>query len=195
MSVEALNETEVGAKLVAWRAGDTAARDWLVTSLHGDLKQISAALLRAERNSSLSTGDLVNEAVIRLMRVNKLEITDRSHLLCLAAQAMRRILIDHARRKGAGKRKHARVTLLTGDGAHSGRLDFDALDSALLRLGAIDPAKAEIVEMRYFGGMTVEDISEVTGVSSPTVKRHWRTARAWLLNAMQQARNERQLAV
>ncbi len=171
--------------LVAWRAGDMAARDRLFTLMYAELLQVSAALLRAERNSSLSTGDLVNEAVMRLVQLDQIEWADKTHFLALSARAMRRILIDNARKKHSDKRHHQKVTLVTRlAGAPNGRVDFDVLEKALIRLAAIDKEKADIVELRYFGGMSHQEIAEVTGTSESTVKRGWRAARAWLLDAL-----------
>lgn len=168
-----------------WRAGDLAARDALFELLYSELGQISAALLRAERNASLSAGDLVNEAVIRLIQLERIDWQDKAHFLALAARAMRRVLIDHARRKNADRRRHEKVTLVTnlGRGAPQ-RLELDALDKALIRLAVVDQQKAEIVELRYFGGLTLDEVASVMGVSPATVKRSWRAARAWLMDAM-----------
>ena len=148
------------------------------------MRQVSAALLRAESNSSLSTGDHVNEAVLRLIKLDQIEWADKSHFLALSARAMRRILIDHARKKKSDKRFHHKVTLVTRVEGVAQRLDMDLLEKSLIRLTVIDPAKAEIVELRYFGGMSLQEISEVVGASESTVKRQWRVARAWLLDAM-----------
>lgn len=176
---------EVRSLLTAWRAGDEVARDRLFTLLYSELRQVSAALLRSERNSSLSTGDLVNEAVMRLIRMDRIEWTDKTHFLALSARAMRRILIDNARRKSSDKRQHQKVTLVTRiAGAGADRIDFDILEKALIRLAAIDKGKADIVELRYFAGMSHQEIAEVTGTSEATVKRGWRAARAWLLDAL-----------
>lgn len=150
-----------------------------------ELRQISAALLRAERNASLATSDLVNEAVLRLIRLDRIEWNDKAHFLALAARAMRRVLVDHARAKASDKRQHEKVTLVTQ--VHGGgpeKIDLDQLDKALIRLHAIDPERAEIVELRYFGGLSLEEVAEVTGTSDSTVKRNWRVARAWLADAM-----------
>lgn len=170
--------------LQAWREGDTEARDALFKLLYVELRQVSAALLRAESNSSLSTGDLVNEAVLRLIKLDQIEWADKSHFLALSARAMRRILIDHARKKKSGKRYHQKVTLVTRAEGVSQRFDMDLLEKSLIRLSVIDPDKAEIVELRYFGGMSLQEISEVVGASESTVKRQWRVARAWLLDAL-----------
>ena len=178
--------------LAAWRAGDMVARDRLFTLLYSELRQVSAALLRSERNSSLSTGDLVNEAVMRLVQMDQIEWADKTHFLALSARAMRRILIDNARKKHTDKRHHHKVTLVTRlGGVSSERIDFDVLEKALIRLAAIDKEKADIVELRYFAGMSHQEIAEVTGSSESTVKRGWRAARAWLIDALQEDRRVR----
>ena len=179
--------------LDAWRSGDDHARDQLFNLLYTELRQISAALLRAESKTSLSTGDLVNEAVIRLMQMNQIEWNDKAHFLALSARAMRRCLIAHARKKHSDKRKHQKVTLITNLGSEGmKRVELDALEKALIRLSVIDKEKADIVELRYFGGLTHEEISEVNGTSVSTVKRNWRVARAWLLDVMNEARTNDQ---
>lgn len=169
--------------LERWTAGDRDARDALVGRLYPDLAQIAAARLRAENGSSLSTGDLINDAMIRLLRIDPQAITGRAHFMALASRLMRRILVDHARAKQSDKRRHHKVELNTRvDGER--RFDLKSLDSALIRLGAIDMDLADLVEMRYFGGMTLADVANVTGWSEPTVKRRWQVARAWLTDAL-----------
>ncbi len=177
--------------LTAWQAGDAGAGDRLFKLLYSELRQISAAVLRGESNASLSTGDLVNEAVLRLIQLDRIEWTDKAHFLALSARAMRQVLIDNARKKQSDKRAHKRVTLITNVvNSLPQRIDFDALEKALVRLSIIDKKKADIVEMRYFGGLPIEDISKVTGDSESTVKRQWRAARAWLIDAMQSSASD-----
>ena len=172
-----------GGLLIRWQEGEEDARDRLVARLYPDLAQIAAAKLRGERNSSLSTGDLINDAVLRLIQSDQAKLGDRAHIIALASRLMRHILIDHARLKASSKRRHVQVELCTAiDGEQ--RLDLIALEAALIRLGAIDGELMELVEMRYFGGMTIADISIVTNMSEPTVKRRWRAARAWLASAL-----------
>ena len=111
-------------------------------------------------------------------------MSDRAHLVALASRMMRHILVDHARSKAAPKRRHVKVELTTNvDGGQ--RVDLNALESALIRLKALDEQLMELVEMRYFGGMTTADIAEVMGLSEPTVKRRWQVARAWLTDALE----------
>ena len=179
MAGEANTEILIGR----WRGGEDGARDRLIARLHPELAQIAAARLRRERDTSLSTGDLINDAVLRLMRIGAIELVDRAHVIALSSRMMRNILVDHARAKSAGRRNHVKVELTTRVEGEQ-RFDLNVLDSALIRLGAIDAQLMEIVEMRYFGGMTVADIATVTGLSEPTVKRRWQTARAWLTDTL-----------
>jgi RNA polymerase sigma factor (TIGR02999 family) len=176
-------EPKTAQLLAEWRGGAVDARNALIARLHPELSTIAAAQLRSDRKTSLSTGDLINESVMRIATADGLSIADRTHMLALASRIMRNILVDHARQKNAGKRKHQKVELNTEvDGGR--RFDLIALDSALLRLKALDAQLAELVEMRYFGGMTVEDVALATGLSEPTVKRRWQVARSWLLDAL-----------
>jgi len=184
------NAIDTKALLQAWRDGDTNARDELFERLYSELRQVSAALLRAESNSSLSTGDLVNEAAIRLIRLDQIDWADKSHFLALSARAMRRVLIDHARKKKSDKRHHHKVTLVTRLEGSALRIDMDVLEKALIRLAIIDAEKAGIVELRYFGGMSLPEIAEVMNTSESTVKRQWRVARAWLLDAMKEGKDD-----
>lgn len=169
--------------VAGWNSGDAPARDALIRRLHPELSQIAAARLRGERDTSLSTGDLINDAVVRMITANGLSLNDRAHFIALASRLMRNVLIDHARAKHSDKRRHAKVELCTHIEGEQ-RFDLRTLESALLRLGAIDPQLMELVEMRYFGGMTIGDIATVFGMSEPTVKRRWQTARAWLTDAL-----------
>jgi len=165
--------------LALWQGGESSARDRLIARLHPELALIAAARLRGERNSSLSTGDLINDAVIRLIQIDESNLADRAHFIALAARMMRHILVEHARQKASAKRRHVKVELCTEiDGGQ--RFDLISLETALVRLGALDERLMELVEMRYFGGMSIADVAEVTGVSEPTVVRRWQTARAWL---------------
>ncbi len=176
-------EPKTAELLAEWRGGAVDARNTLIARLHPELSVIAAARLRAERGTSLSTGDLINESVMRIAQADGLSIHDRTHMLALASRVMRNILVDHARSKLTGKRQHQKVELTTQvDGDQ--RFDLIALDSALLRLKVLDAQLAELVEMRYFGGMTVEDVAIATGLSVPTVKRRWQVARSWLLDAL-----------
>jgi RNA polymerase sigma factor (TIGR02999 family) len=177
-----LQETQL--LLTRWGDGDTLARDALVARLHPELEQIALARLRREQNSSLSTGDLINEAVMRLIAADPTALNGRAHVTALASKLMRNILVDHARGRLAGKRRHQAVELTTRVDGGAQSFDLIALNSALVRLGAIDEQLAELVDMRYFGGMSLAEVGEAIGASEATAKRRWMVARAWLADAL-----------
>jgi RNA polymerase sigma factor (TIGR02999 family) len=171
------------ALLAQWRCGDLGARDRLFELFYPDLRRSAAAMLRYENGVSLSTGDLIHEGVARMVTLNRIDWNDRAHFMALSARMMRRALIDHVRAKHAQKREHEKVELHTGIGEDP-NAEVEALNSALDRLAEIDPERAQIVEMRYFGGMEVADIAQVLRLSESTVKRRWSAARIWLLEAL-----------
>ena len=175
------------ALLKAWRNGDEAARERLFHLLYDELLERASLLLKHEiRRASLSTGDLVNEALVRLLQSDSVNVIDRNHMLALSAQVMRHVLLDAARRRNRQKRKGINVTLtLAGGAPDSDSVELLALERALVRLKAVDPVNAEIVEMRYFGGMSVEEIATVRNSSPATVKRKWQAARLWLREAIE----------
>lgn len=160
------------------------ANDSQLREVFAHIESIANAKLASEHNSSLSTGDLVNEALIRLAKIEKVKINGRSHMLALASKMMRQILIDQARKRNADKRYHSRVTLATN--IPDDAVSIDALDfgNALDDLRRIDEQRAEIVEMRYFGGMTISEIAEHLELSESTVKRRWTAARTWMQERM-----------
>lgn len=142
---------------------------------------MSAVLLRSEGRVALSTGDLVNEAVMRLIRLDQIDWQDKAHFMALSARMMRRVLIDHARRKNTDKRQHQKVTLITQIvGGKVETIELLNLEKALIRPQVINSERADIVEMRYFGGLSLEEIAEILQVSTSTVQRGWRASRAWL---------------
>ena len=179
-----MGSQETAIFLRDWREGLADGRDALIARLYPELEQIAAARLRREQDSSLSTGDLINDAVLRLVQMERISLADRAHFIALASRMMRRILIDHARARSSSKRRHHKVELQTNVDDGPRRIDLNALDAALMRLRSLDEQLMELVEMRYFGGMTTVDIAEVIGVSEPTVKRRWQVARAWLADAL-----------
>lgn len=169
--------------LAAWRAGDLTARDRLFALFYPELERAAAAMIRREPGLSLSTGDLVHEAVARLIALKRIAWNDRAHFMALAARMMRRALLDHVRARRRLKREHQKVQLSTGL-AEEPDFELEALNAALERLAALDPERADIVEMRYFAGMEVAGIAEVLGLSESTVKRRWNAARIWLQEAL-----------
>ena len=181
-------EDDITLLLKAWRGGSSAARDKLFEKLYNELRLVSAALLRNEGRVSLSTGDLVNDAAVRLIGLENIDWQNKAHFMALASRMMRRVLVDHARKKDANKRQHHKVTLVTNlNGNQTENINIQKLEHALVRLQAIDPVRAEIVEMRYYGGLSLEEIGVVVGMSASTIKRNWRASRAWLLGALEDA--------
>lgn len=177
-------EDEVRVCLASWRGGDIVARDRLFHLLYGDLSSSAAAMLRGEGNVSLSVGDLVHETFLKLIGLNNIDWQDRAHFLALTSMMMRRALIEHVRAKRRAKRDHQKVELVTNI-ADVINADVMEINDALDQLGRIDPERAEIVEMRYFGGMEIADIATVLKLSESTVKRRWQAARLWLYEALQ----------
>jgi RNA polymerase sigma factor (TIGR02999 family) len=173
---------DVTRLLSAWSRGERAALDELLPAVYGELRRLAARHLRHERpEHTLQTTALVHEAYLRLVTQRRRTVENRAHFFAMAAQMMRRILVDHARRRRAGKRD-AGQEILPLDGRVAIPTDFDivALDDALVRLAVMDGRQSRIVELRFFGGLSVEQTSEVVGVSPATVKREWQAARAWL---------------
>jgi RNA polymerase sigma factor (TIGR02999 family) len=177
-------QEETGALLAAWRVGDLGARDRLFACLYPELRRAAAALVRREPGLSLSTGDLLHDAVARLIELDRIQWQDRAHFLALAARMMRRAMLDHVRSRRRLKREHCKVELTTAiPGAPN--IELEELNEALDRLATIDRERADIVEMRYFGGMEIADIATVLDISESTVKRRWNAARLWLLEALE----------
>jgi RNA polymerase sigma factor (TIGR02999 family) len=166
------------------RVGKRTSLEALLPLVYEELKGIAASYMRRERGShTLQPTALVNEACIRMLDAPRIDAQDRQQFLALAARVMRQVLVDHARRHDAQKRGGAkeRVTLSDDVGALGGTdLDVLALDEALTRLAALDPRKAQVVELRFFAGMTSKEAGAVLGVSETTAEDDWYMARAWL---------------
>lgn len=177
--------------LQAWQQGDEHAADEIVPLVYAELRRIAANRLRAERSGhTLQPTVLVHEAWMRLAD-QRADWQNRGHFFAIAAQAMRRILVDHARRRAAAKRGSDPVNVPVDDVAHllpSPMPDerLLALDAALDRLAGLDPRQAKVVELRFFGGLSVEDTAVFLDISPTTVKREWATARAWLFNEVRE---------
>ena len=175
--------------LKQWRSGEQTALDQLLPLVYDELHRVAQRAIRQQpAGHTLQTTALINEAYLRMCNMPQIEWQDRAHFFAVAARVMRHLLVDHAR---------AQVTAKRGGGAQ--RVDFDeaaiyasersaellALDDALNRLAAADDKKSRIVELRYFGGLTVEEVAEVLGIAVITVKREWAKARLWLYHELQ----------
>ena len=180
----ALSQRQVTQLLLDWSEGDPEALNKLMPLVYQELKRMARYYMRRERaGHTLQTSALVNEAYIRLVDYKKMRWQDRAHFLAVAAQAMRRILVDHARGHTRAKRggEARRVSLdEAATLADEKAADIVALDLALNNLAEFDPRKSQIVELRYFGGLNIEETAEVVGISPATVKREWNTAKTWL---------------
>ena len=170
--------------LVAWSAGDAAALERLIPLVYDELRRLADRQLAHERGpSTLQPTAVVHEAFLKLVDQKRVTWKNRGHFFAVAAQTMRRLLVDHARRRDAEKRGGAatRVPLDAADVAAAPKdADVIALDQALERLAALDATQAKVVELRYFGGLTLEETAEVLGASPSTVGRAFRLAKAWL---------------
>jgi RNA polymerase sigma factor (TIGR02999 family) len=176
---------DVTELLDRWNAGDPEALKTLIGVVHGELRRLAGSLLRHERpDHTLQPTELVHEAYLRLSGLRAMPLNGRRHFYGAAAEAMRRILVDHARQRSAEKRGGPDARKVPIDSALNLpidlRMDFVRLDEALTALAAVAPDKARVVELRYFGGLSIEDIADVLDVAPATVKRHWTFARAWL---------------
>ena len=178
--------------LLDWNQGNPAALDRLLPMIQTTLHEIARGHLRHERTDhSLEPSALVNELYLRLVDQDRVSWRDRAHFFGVSAQIMRRILVDHARRKQSAKRggELTRITLTDALGTtEDDKVDLVFLDDVLNRLGEIFPQQSRIVELRFFAGLTVEETSEALGISTATVSREWTMAKAWLRRAMTQGR-------
>ena len=174
--------------LRAWTQGSEAALEQLIPVVHAELRQLARRQMRRERGGhTLQATALVNEVYLRLVDVSRVRWQDRAHFFAMSAQLMRRVLVDHVRSRRALKRGGSaeRVTLTSslasGFGSDRGRTaDLIAVDDALVALTAVDARKGRVVELRFFGGLSVAETAEALGVSEETVARDWRFAKAWL---------------
>ncbi len=184
---------EITQLLLEWRKGDRTALDKLMPLVYEELRRLGRHYMAAERpGHTLQTTALINEAYLRLIDHKDMPWQNRAHFFAVAAQAMRRILVDHARTRDAAKRGGGAPKASLEDAAVVAErpVELIALDEALSDLATIDPRKSQVVELRYFGGLSVEETAEVLGVSPVTVMRDWRTAKPWLLRAISQRQAE-----
>ncbi len=182
-------DSDLTQLLHAWSAGDARALDQLTPLVHAELYRIARRYMASERpDHTLQASALINEAYIRLVDWKAAHWKDRCHFFAAGAQIMRRILVDHARARYSDKRQAAaqRVTLNTALlGEKRKSMDLVALDDALARLSDFDPRKSQVVELRIFGGLSIEETAEAMNVANITVRRDWKFALAWLRNELE----------
>ena len=180
---------QVSELLLHWGNGDRKALEAILPLVYNELLRLARANLRQQRpNHTLQTTALVHEAYLRLADETSLHVQSRAHFLGIAAQLMRWILVDYERNRRAAKRGAGltRITLDQSIALPQSDMDLLALDEALDRLAELDAQQSKIIELRFFGGLSIEDTSEFLGISPATVKRSWASARAWLLREMGQ---------
>lgn len=178
------SDADLDALLARARAGDDEAVARLMPLVYDELRRIAARYMRRERpGQTIQATALVHEAYLRLLKDTSRNWQNRAHFLAIAATSMRQILVERARARGAAKRGGSRdritldeATLATPEQ----QVDIEAIDAALDKLGRLDPRQARVVELRFFGGLTVEEAAEALGISPATLKREWSVARAWL---------------
>jgi len=183
-----LSQNEITGLLQEWGAGNKEAFDKLIPLVYRELRRMAQQYMRRERaGATLQTTALINELYIRLIDYTQMRWQDRAHFFAVAAQAMRRILVERARARHSDKRGAGTQMVSLDEAANLAverTADLVALDDALISLASVAPRKVQIVELRYFGGLSIEEAAEVLGVSSPTVQREWRAAKAWLYRAI-----------
>ena len=179
---------EVTGILLAWGQGDEAALEKLMPLVYAELKRLARHYLKGERvGNVLQTTALVNEAYLRLIDSRRVQWQNRAHFFAISAQLMRRVLVDAARKRNFQKRGGGALQVSLNEALPLGEQrgpDLVALDDALQTLAAFDPRKSKVVELRFFGGLSVKETAEVLQVSQDTVMRDWSLARAWLLNEL-----------
>jgi RNA polymerase sigma-70 factor (ECF subfamily) len=182
------SSNQVTELLARWSNGEEDAREKLVPLVYDELRRLARRCLAGRpQDHTLQSTALVHEAYLRLVGRNEVHWQNRVHFFAVAARLMRGILVDHARMRHASKRGGNNLTLTLDDALASPKqreLDLVALDDALNALSALDPKQGQLVELRFFAGLSIEDTSHVLGVSPATVKRDWSTARAWLYREM-----------
>jgi RNA polymerase sigma factor (TIGR02999 family) len=190
----ALAAAEITGLLKAWGAGDRTALDRLMPVVYAEIHKLAHRYMQRERQGhSMQTTALINEAYLRLINVGDVHWSDRAHFFAVSAQLMRRILVDAARTRAAHKRggqarkvEHSSAVNLDeiADGSSRRGEELIAVDDALTALAQFDERKAQIVELRFFGGLSVEEAAQVLGVSAQTVMRDWKLARVWLMREL-----------
>ena len=182
------SSVQVTDLLARWSGGDLNAREALIPLVYDELRRLARSFLARQRpDHTLQSTALVHEAYMRMVGHTSVHFENRGHFFAVAAQLMRRILVDHARKHNAAKRGGKNVTLVLDDGLAvpaGSEIDLAGLDDSLNTLAELDPRQANIVEMRFFAGLSIDETAKVLGISPATVKREWMTARTWLFDEM-----------
>jgi RNA polymerase sigma factor (TIGR02999 family) len=189
-----LSQEEITGLLLAWGRGEESALDRLMPLVHAELRQLAHRYMAGERRDhTLQTSALVNEAYMKLVDCQRVNWQNRAHFLALSAQLMRRILVDHARSRGYQKRGGDAQRVSFDEAlavSRQGNMDWLALDQALEALSEVDSRKSRVVELRFFGGLSVKETAEVLKISEDTVIRDWRLAKVWLLRELRGEKRE-----
>jgi RNA polymerase sigma-70 factor (ECF subfamily) len=184
---------EITRLLISWRHGDQGAADQLFSVLYQELRTLARRQLRGGKDATLGTTALVHEAYVKLLESSRVDVKDRGHFFALASRVMRQIVVDYARRKSAGKRggNEPKAELDDNAGASSSTVqELIEVDEALKKLEALDPRMGKLVELRFFGGLSVEETAEILETSERTVKRDWQKARAFLYHELSRQKAE-----
>lgn len=188
---EAPKQVDITQLLLQWGGGDASALDELMPIVYAELRRIARRFMRRQSpNNTLQTTDLVNEAYLRLIDSSRVNWQGRTHFFAVSAQLMRRILVDAARRRNSQKRGGGQVRVTLDDRldiADVDGTDVVALDEALKRLAQLNPRHSQIVELRYFGGLTEDQVADLLSISPRTVRRDWSLAKAWLYRELSRA--------
>ena len=183
------SQGDITGLLAAWRGGDDTALNRLMQVVYQELRTIARRYLRSERTGhTLQSTALVNEAYLELALLDQVDLQNRAHFFGLASQIIRNILVTHARKHRAGKRGGDQILLSLDHAAErpgACNVDMVLLDDALVTLAKLDPRQARIVELKFFGGLGIEEAADVLGISPATVKRDWTMARNWIFREMQ----------
>lgn len=177
---------DITGMLAAWSKGDEVALANVMPLVYGDLRLIARRHLRRSPGSAVQSGSLAHEVYLKLVNTRGIGCNNRAHFFALCSQMIRRILLDHARKKGTVKRGQGLQVSLDEAllGSRARGVELEALDEALNSLARMDPRKARVVELRFFGGLGVEETAEVLEISEETVTRDWRTAKTWLFREL-----------
>lgn len=186
--VDPTETADITGLLAAWSKGDEQALKDVLPVVYGDLRRIARRHLAWSQGQSVQSGTLAHEAYLKLVNTRGIQCNNRAHFFALCAQMIRRILVDHARKRNAAKRAGP-LQVPLGEavlGTKARDVEVEALDGALTALSKIDPRKSRVVELRFFGGLSVEETAAVLEISEETVKRDWRAAKAWLFRELTQ---------